>query len=85
MSIILWSVLGLITGFLGSRLTNRQGEGIHVDLVVGVAGALSGGIVFNILATTRMTGLSLGSLVVAGVGSVVLLLSYYHVWLPHHA
>jgi len=42
MSIIAWIVLGLIAGFIGSKLINKQGEGFFLDIVLGIVGALSG-------------------------------------------
>jgi uncharacterized membrane protein YeaQ/YmgE (transglycosylase-associated protein family) len=44
MSIIAWIVLGLIAGFIGSKIVNKRGEGIMLDIVLGVVGAIAGGI-----------------------------------------
>lgn len=77
MSIIAWLVLGLIAGFIGNKIVNRQGEGIIGDIIVGVIGAFVGGFLFNLIGAVGVTGLNLWSLVVAVVGSVVLLLAYH--------
>ena len=48
MSILAWIVLGLIAGFIGSKLVNKTGEGVILDIVLGVVGALVGGYLFSI-------------------------------------
>jgi uncharacterized membrane protein YeaQ/YmgE (transglycosylase-associated protein family) len=77
MSFLAWIVLGLIAGFIGSKLVNKQGEGFIVDIVVGVVGAVVGGWLFNTFGASGVTGLNLYSLLVAVVGAVVLLLVYH--------
>jgi uncharacterized membrane protein YeaQ/YmgE (transglycosylase-associated protein family) len=74
MSILAWIVLGLIAGFVASKLVNRTGEGIVLDIVLGVVGAVLGGWIFNRFGATGVTGFNVWSLVVAVVGAVVLLL-----------
>ena len=39
MSIFAWIVLGLIAGWIGSKIVNRRGEGFFLDIVLGVVGA----------------------------------------------
>ena len=46
MSILSWILLGLIAGFLGSKIVNRHGEGIFLDIVLGIVGAVAGGYLF---------------------------------------
>jgi uncharacterized membrane protein YeaQ/YmgE (transglycosylase-associated protein family) len=77
MSIIAWIVLGLIAGFIGNKIVNKQGEGIVGDVIVGVIGAFVGGFLFNLIGAVGVTGLNLWSLLVAVVGAVVLLLAYH--------
>ena len=43
MSFIVWIVLGLIAGFIASKLVNRTGEGMLLDIVLGIVGAVVGG------------------------------------------
>jgi len=43
MSIVAWVVLGLIAGFIGSKLVNKTGEGFILDIALGVVGAVVGG------------------------------------------
>jgi uncharacterized membrane protein YeaQ/YmgE (transglycosylase-associated protein family) len=79
MSILAWIVLGLIAGFLGSKLVNKTGEGVILDIVLGVVGALVGGYLFSIFGAHGVTGLNLYSLFVAVIGAVVVLLVYHAV------
>jgi uncharacterized membrane protein YeaQ/YmgE (transglycosylase-associated protein family) len=79
MSILAWIFLGLISGFLGSRIVNHQGNGILGDILVGVVGAVLGGVIFNFFGATGVTGLNLWSILVSVIGSVVLLALYYAV------
>jgi uncharacterized membrane protein YeaQ/YmgE (transglycosylase-associated protein family) len=77
MSILAWIVLGLIAGFVGSKIVNKSGEGIVLDIVLGIIGALVGGWLFNRFGASGVTGLNLYSLLVAVIGSVVLLVVYH--------
>jgi uncharacterized membrane protein YeaQ/YmgE (transglycosylase-associated protein family) len=43
MSLVAWIVLGLVAGFIGSKLVNKTGEGLILDIVLGVVGAIVGG------------------------------------------
>lgn len=73
MSFIAWIVLGLIAGFIASKIVNKSGEGVLLDIVLGVVGAFVGGFLFNLAGATGVTGLNLWSMVVAVLGAVVLL------------
>ncbi len=79
MSIIAWLILGLIAGFIGSKLVNSTGNGIIIDIVLGVVGAVVGGYLFTLLGAAPVTGFNLYSLFVAVVGAVVVLLIYHAV------
>jgi uncharacterized membrane protein YeaQ/YmgE (transglycosylase-associated protein family) len=50
MSIISWIILGLIAGFIGSKIVNKQGQGLMLDVALGVVGAIVGGVIFSFLA-----------------------------------
>ena len=80
MSMLAWIVLGLVAGFIGSKLVNKSGEGVILDIVLGIVGALAGGFVFNALGAPGVSGLNLYSLFVAVVGSVLLLVLYHVVF-----
>jgi uncharacterized membrane protein YeaQ/YmgE (transglycosylase-associated protein family) len=77
MSILAWIVLGLIAGFIGSKIVNKAGEGILLDIVLGIVGAVVGGFLFNTFGAHGVTGLNLYSLCVAVIGSVILLVAYH--------
>jgi len=79
MSFLAWIVLGLIAGFIGSKLVNKQGEGIILDIILGVVGAVVGGWLFRTFGASGVTGLNLYSLLVAVIGAIVVLLVYHAV------
>jgi len=79
MSILAWVVLGLIAGFVASKLVNKSGEGVLMDLVLGIIGAVGGGWLFNQFGQPGVTGLNLWSVMVAVVGAVVILVLYHAV------
>ena len=49
MSILAWIFLGLLSGFIASKIVNKQGEGILLDIVLGIVGAVVGGLLFSLL------------------------------------
>ena len=77
MSFLAWIILGLIAGFIGSKLVNKRGEGLILDIILGVVGAIVGGWLFNLLGASGVTGLNLYSLAVAVVGAIVVLVAYH--------
>ena len=80
MAILAWLVVGLVAGWLGSMLVNRGGEGLLLDIVLGTVGAVVGGFLFNALGHSGVTGINLYSIMVAVVGSVVVLVLYHAVF-----
>ena len=79
MSIFAWIILGLVAGFIGSKIVNKRGEGLVLDLVLGIVGAIAGGWLFNTFGASGVTGLNLYSLMVAVVGAIVVLVVYHAV------
>jgi uncharacterized membrane protein YeaQ/YmgE (transglycosylase-associated protein family) len=77
MSILAWIVLGLVAGFIGSKLVNKTGEGIFLDIILGIVGAVVGGWVFQTFGSSGVTGLNVYSLLVAVIGSVIVLVLYH--------
>jgi uncharacterized membrane protein YeaQ/YmgE (transglycosylase-associated protein family) len=77
MSILAWIVLGLVAGFIASKLVNRSGSGIVTDLLLGVVGAFVGGFLFTRFGAAGVSGLNLYSILVATVGAVVVLFIYH--------
>jgi uncharacterized membrane protein YeaQ/YmgE (transglycosylase-associated protein family) len=76
MSIISWIILGLIAGFVGAKIVNREGQGFWLDIALGIIGALVGGFLFSLFGASGVTGLNIWSMIVAIVGSIVVLLVY---------
>ncbi|MDP9011542.1 MAG: GlsB/YeaQ/YmgE family stress response membrane protein [Pseudomonadota bacterium] len=77
MSFLAWIVLGLISGFIASKIVNKSGEGVLMDIVLGIIGALVGGWLFNEFGMAGVSGVNLYSMLVAVVGAVVVLLIYH--------
>jgi uncharacterized membrane protein YeaQ/YmgE (transglycosylase-associated protein family) len=76
MGILSWIILGLIAGFIGSKIVDKQGQGFWLNIALGIIGALVGGFLFNLFGAGGVTGLDLWSMIVAVAGSVVVLLIY---------
>jgi uncharacterized membrane protein YeaQ/YmgE (transglycosylase-associated protein family) len=77
MSIIAWIVLGLIAGFIASKIVNKAGEGMILDIVLGVVGSVVGGWLFSVFGMSGVSGLNIYSLLVAVIGAVVVLFAYH--------
>jgi len=77
MSIIAWIVLGLIAGFIASKLVNNAGEGMLMDIILGIVGSVVGGWLFHAFGMPGVTGFNIYSLVVAVVGAAVFLIIYH--------
>jgi uncharacterized membrane protein YeaQ/YmgE (transglycosylase-associated protein family) len=82
MSIGIWVMVGLVAGFLASKLVIRSGEGTLRDVGLGIGGAVVGGWLFTLLTTRDAVGLDVFGLVVtlAGAGAVLIV---YHMFFPH--
>ena len=61
MSIISWIILGLIAGFIGSKIVNAEGQGFWLNIALGIIGALVGGFLFDSFGATGITGLNIWS------------------------
>ena len=79
MSILAWLVVGLIAGFLASKVVNKSGSGLVLDIVLGIVGAMVGGFLFNMLGASGASGINLYSIFVAFIGSVIILALYHAV------
>jgi uncharacterized membrane protein YeaQ/YmgE (transglycosylase-associated protein family) len=76
MSLIGWIILGLLAGWIASKVWRGSGSGLIMNLVLGVVGAFVGGFLFNLLGGAGVTGFNLWSLVVATLGAIVVLWVY---------
>ena len=77
MGFLAWIVLGLIAGFIGSKIVNKSGEGLFLDIILGIVGAVVGGYLCSLLGGHGVTGLNLYSIFVAVVGSILVLVIYH--------
>jgi len=77
MSIIGWIVFGLIAGFIASKIVNKTGEGIILDIVLGVVGAMVGGFIFEQFGAAGITGFNIYSMFVAVAGAVLVLVIFH--------
>ncbi len=77
MSIFAWIILGLIAGFIGSKIVNKRGDGMIRDILLGIVGAVLGGWLFGVFGASGVTGLNVYSLFVAVIGSIVFLMLYH--------
>jgi uncharacterized membrane protein YeaQ/YmgE (transglycosylase-associated protein family) len=77
MSFIAWIVLGLIAGFIASKIVNKSGEGLLLDIILGIVGAIIGGYLFQTFGMVGVTGVNIYSILVAVVGAVIFLLLYH--------
>lgn len=77
MGIIAWIVLGLIAGFIASMVVNRRGEGWFLDIILGIVGAVVGGLVAHMLGMHGITGFNLWSMLIAVIGAVLCLVIYH--------
>jgi uncharacterized membrane protein YeaQ/YmgE (transglycosylase-associated protein family) len=79
MSLLGWIIFGLITGFVGSRIVNKRGEGCILNVVLGIVGACVGGFIFTGIGGQGITGFNLYSMFVAVIGAIVVLFLYHAV------
>lgn len=77
MGFIAWLILGLIAGFIGSKIVNKRGEGVLLDIILGIVGAIVGGWVFSLFGASGVNGFNLYSMIVAVIGSVLVLVIYH--------
>lgn len=74
MNILVWLVLGLISGWLASVIMATDSrQGMVGDIVMGVIGAFVGGLLFNAFGEAGVTGFNLYSILVATLGAVILI------------
>lgn len=76
MGVISWIVLGVLAGFFGSRIVNKTGQGFVLNLVIGIVGAIVGGVIATTLGLSGVSGVNIWSVLVATGGAVVALFAY---------
>jgi uncharacterized membrane protein YeaQ/YmgE (transglycosylase-associated protein family) len=77
MTIVAWLVLGIVSGFIASKIVNKTGEGLLRDLILGVVGAIVGGWLMETFGRAGVSGLNIYSFAVAILGSVVVLVVFH--------
>jgi uncharacterized membrane protein YeaQ/YmgE (transglycosylase-associated protein family) len=77
LSFLAWIILGLVAGFIGSKIVNKRGEGMFLDIILGIVGAIVGGFLFRMFGAHGATGLNIYSLIVAVIGAIVVLWVYH--------
>jgi len=74
MNIVSWIILGGIAGWLASIITKRNDQmGCITNIIAGIVGSVVGGWVFSLFGGSGVTGFNLGSLLVALIGTVIVL------------
>lgn len=73
MSILAWIIIGGLAGWIASLIVRRSGQGVLLDIVLGVIGAIVGGFLMSLIGQPGVTGFNVYSLLVAIVGAVVLI------------
>jgi uncharacterized membrane protein YeaQ/YmgE (transglycosylase-associated protein family) len=71
LSFVAWILIGLVVGFIGSKILNRTGRGRLRDVLLGIVGAMVGGFLSNLLGKSSGSGVDFYSLLVAAVGATV--------------
>ena len=66
------ALIGVLAGYIAGKLMKGRGFGLFINLLLGIAGALLGGFLFNLLGIQIVDGL-LGSLITAAAGAVLVL------------
>lgn len=72
MGILLWIVFGALAGWIASMVM-RTNQGLLIDIVVGIVGAMIGGFIFRAFGASGVSGFNVYSLLVAILGAIVLL------------
>lgn len=73
-NLLAWLVVGAVAGWLGNIVVNKGSGSLVTNIIVGIVGAFLGGFLFNQFGGGgQVTGINFGSILVAFVGSVVLL------------
>ena len=82
MSMIVWSLLGLVLGWIASKVVSTTGEGTVVDILLGIVGAIIGGWLFSLFGGSGLTSFNIDSVYSAGTAAIgaVIVLVLYHVF-----
>ena len=76
MGILSWVILGLIAGFIASKIVNKSGAGMTMDIALGVVGAIVGGFLMALLGFGGVSGFNLYSIIVSVIGAIIVIYVY---------
>ena len=80
MSVIAWIILGLIAGWIASKIVVGTGQGFFLDIALGIVGAIVGGFLYSqIFGGPGVTGVNIGSIIVSILGAIIVLWVYHAV------
>ncbi|HET9148284.1 MAG TPA: GlsB/YeaQ/YmgE family stress response membrane protein [Acetobacteraceae bacterium] len=77
MSIAAWIVLGLIAGFIAGKVVSERGDGLILNISLGVIGALVGGFIFSTSAAAPIMAFNPYGVLVAVIGAIIVLVLYH--------
>jgi uncharacterized membrane protein YeaQ/YmgE (transglycosylase-associated protein family) len=77
MGFVSWLIMGLIAGFIASKLVNKTGAGMAMDIVLGIVGAVVGGFIAQTMGFSGITGFNIYSILISVLGAVVVLMVYH--------
>lgn len=79
-----WIAIGLLAGFIGSKILNKTRYGLSRNVLLSIVGAIIAGFLSNLLRDPDIMGVDLYSLGVAAVGAVVFLIVYHALFRRRH-
>jgi uncharacterized membrane protein YeaQ/YmgE (transglycosylase-associated protein family) len=77
MTLFAWIALGLLAGFIASHLVNHRGEGMVLEILLGIVGAVIGGWLAHLAGFAGVSRVNLYGIVVATAGAVLVLITYH--------
>jgi uncharacterized membrane protein YeaQ/YmgE (transglycosylase-associated protein family) len=77
MSIFAWIILGLVAGFISSKIVSGTDRAIVMDIILAIVGAVVGASLFNTFGMAGVLGFNLYSLLVAVVGASLLVVVFH--------
>ena len=63
MSFIISIILGLVAGYIPNQMVYREGKGLWLNMGLGIAGAIVGGVIFSVQGSVGVTGSTYGLIV----------------------
>ncbi|WKZ30365.1 MAG: GlsB/YeaQ/YmgE family stress response membrane protein [Candidatus Dojkabacteria bacterium] len=72
MNFIVWIIFGAIAGWIANTFVFKEQSGFLSNVVLGIAGSVTGGLLFEYFGGQGITGFNLYSMLVAVVGAIVL-------------